>query len=608
MNTIMKAASGLSAALLFLISDVAHTGQSHALGQLQVLNDQHRTPLNLATRIRRPVALALVDGGALLLTANRRSGSLSVIDTATRQVLAEHDVGLGLSAVCALPDNRHLIALDQAGHVLLLLERRGSWIQVRARVSISPDPIRLAISPDGLLCAATSRWSRRLSLLDLRLRPESSDEPTVKIRHTLDLPFSPCEVITSADGSKVILTDAFGGRIALVDSSKGSLESIRSIPANNIRGLALRLDGKTLIAAQQTLNPLAHSTFDDIHWGLLISNQLRAILLDRLLQPGSDLLAGSHLQELGDVGHGAGDPSSLSSGPLGSLIVTLGGVNEVAVVPSSGQSATRIHVGQHPVASAIGLDGRLIYVADALDDTVSVIEIGASRRLVAISLGPRPELNLVDRGERLFFDAQLSHDGWMSCHSCHTNGHTCGLRSDTLGDGSYEAPKQIPSLLGVGSTGPWTWTGSVPRLEDQVRKSIQTTMHEKESNLTEDQVNALTAYLHSLGALSPALAGVPRLEDTIARGQDVFNSRKCGDCHTPPMFTSSARFDVGITDEVGNRTFNPPSLRGVCRKGPFFHDGRAKTLEDVFLTHRHPRGAIMAPREVVDLVTFLNTL
>ena len=38
-----------------------------------------------ARRLRQPVALAFVDGGKTLLAANRRSGSLSVIDAASRQ-------------------------------------------------------------------------------------------------------------------------------------------------------------------------------------------------------------------------------------------------------------------------------------------------------------------------------------------------------------------------------------------------------------------------------------------------------------------------------------------------------------------------------------------
>ena len=96
----------------------------------------------------------------------------------------------------------------------------------------------------------------------------------------------------------------------------------------------------------------------------------------------------------------------------------------------------------------------------------------------------------------------------MSCHSCHTDGHTNNLLSDTLGDGSYGAPKRVPSLLGVAATGPWTWTGSIPRLEDQIRKSIVTTMHGTKP--TDEQVADLAAYLSSLAPPSPEVTGTVR--------------------------------------------------------------------------------------------------
>ena len=96
----------------------------------------------------------------------------------------------------------------------------------------------------------------------------------------------------------------------------------------------------------------------------------------------------------------------------------------------------------------------------------------------------------------------------MSCHSCHTDGHTNNLLSDTLGDGSYGAPKRVPSLLGVAETGPWTWTASVARLEDQVQKSIATTMHG--TKLPESQISDLTAYLATLAPPSPRDTGAAR--------------------------------------------------------------------------------------------------
>ena len=112
----------------------------------------------------------------------------------------------------------------------------------------------------------------------------------------------------------------------------------------------------------------------------------------------------------------------------------------------------------------------------------------------------------MNRGERLFYSPKLSHDGWMSCQSCHTDGHTNNLTSDTLSDGSYGAAKRVPSLLGVGATAPWTWTGSVARLEDQVRKSIMSTM--QGTKPTDDQVADLTAYLKSLTPPSPEVTGL----------------------------------------------------------------------------------------------------
>lgn len=252
-------------------------------------------------------------------------------------------------------------------------------------------------------------------------------------------------------------------------------------------------------------------------------------------------------------------------------------------------------------------NGRLAYIADSLDDTISVVEITTGLRPATITLGPRPELTATDRGERLFSSAKLSHDGWMSCHSCHTDGHTNSLVSDTLGDGSYGAPKRVPSLLGVATTGPWTWTGSILRLEDQIRKSIATTMHGTKP--ADQQVSDLAGYL---GSLAPPSADVTRALPVdamaVARGLKVFESAKCASCHLPPEYTSPGRYDVGLSDEVGHREFNPPALRGVSRRDSLLHDGRARSLEEVFQKERHPRGLELTRRNIDDLVAFLSTL
>jgi cytochrome c peroxidase len=65
---------------------------------------------------------------------------------------------------------------------------------------------------------------------------------------------------------------------------------------------------------------------------------------------------------------------------------------------------------------------------------------------------------------------------------------------------------------------------------------------------------------------------------------------------------------VGLRDEVGNREFNPPSLRGVSQGGPYLHDGRAATLRDVFETHRHQIREGLKIGELADLLAFLESL
>jgi cytochrome c peroxidase len=230
-----------------------------------------------------------------------------------------------------------------------------------------------------------------------------------------------------------------------------------------------------------------------------------------------------------------------------------------------------------------------------------------TKKTTEIILGQMPELTSAERGERLFYDGRLSHDGWLSCHSCHTDGHSNGLLADTLGDGSFGTPKRVLSLLGVKDTGPWAWNGSIAELKDQVRKSILTTMHGPKA--TEEQVTDLEAFLRTLPPPPPVRRDRSEAEvEVVQRGREIFGKQGCGTCHVPPSYTSAKTYDVGLADEAGHVAFNPPSLRGVGQGGPYFHDNRAATLEDVFTRHRHQLKGEPGRQELADLVVFLRSL
>jgi YVTN family beta-propeller protein len=381
------------------------------------------------------------------------------------------------------------------------------------------------------------------------------------------------------------------------------VESIREIPGHNIRGLALSADGGHVLVAHQTLSRLARTEQSDIHWGLLSASSVLRLALEAVLDPDADILQGSRSLRLGDVGRGAGDPAGLVALGERRLLVAASGTGEVLQV--SGEETRRVQVGARPTALLASADASAVYVANTFSDSVSVIDPDRLEVVREIRLGPRPELSPAARGERLFYDARLSHGGWFSCHSCHTDGHTSGRLADTLGDGSYGDPKRILPLGGVAETGPWAWNGQVTRLEDQIEKSVRTTMHGPP--LTDAQTADLTAYLQKLSP-APAVADSGRNADLVRRGRALFDELRCATCHVPPTWTSPQVFDVGMTDEAGRQRFNPPSLRGVGQRSRFFHDGRSPTLEDVFSTHQPGLGRAMSEQERRALSEFLRTL
>jgi cytochrome c peroxidase len=158
-------------------------------------------------------------------------------------------------------------------------------------------------------------------------------------------------------------------------------------------------------------------------------------------------------------------------------------------------------------------------------------------------------------------------------------------------------------------TDPWAWNGEVKYLHDQVRKSVEETLHAPE--VCGEVIDDLVSFLHTLPPPPPPEPVTTDEEDRarVERGRQVFETRGCVRCHIPPLtYTSHGAYDVGFADERGLRKFNPPSLRGVGQGYGFLHDNRAKTLEEVFTKFRHKVGADAPADEVADLVRFLRGL
>lgn len=562
-----------------------------SLGAVSFCDAEEEAKPALAIQLRRPVAL--VAQPEYLLVGNRHSGTITMVDTSTGNVAVEHSVAKQIADMAELPDGT-IFVLDDAGQQLLKVSLSSTRANVDAIAKVPADAAKLVLSSDGRQVFIAARWSHQVLAIEL----DEGFEQVTQVR-SISLPFAPRELLLVNDNATLLVADAFAGKLAIVDAVQNRLLKVRRLNGHNIRGLAASSDGRQLLIAHQQMARHALADFEELHWGRLIANAVQVLELDDVLTGNAYEIEAGWLDEQGGIGGATADPAGVVTGPEGLVAVSFSGVGEV-VVRNHG-SVRRIRVQSGSEAMAIGREQ--LYVANRFDDSVSIIDLNEGKLVRTVSLGPAPELNDIDRGEKLFFDARLSHEGWISCHSCHTDGHSSGLIVDTLGDGDYGAAKRVPSLLGTRDTGPWSWNGSMKSLADQVSKSVTTTMHGE--SLTDRQTSDLVAYLNSLPAPPPPHRENPNL---TRHGQSLFKSRGCTDCHAAPTFTSPETFDVNLADERKRTSFNPPSLRGLSQRQSFFHDGRATNLEDVLTRYRHMLDEPLSKEETAALLAYLRGL
>jgi cytochrome c peroxidase len=228
----------------------------------------------------------------------------------------------------------------------------------------------------------------------------------------------------------------------------------------------------------------------------------------------------------------------------------------------------------------------------------------------------------VELGRMLFFDTRLSADGTQSCASCHdparafTDGRTVPI-GITGAPGRHNAM----TLINVAYNSAQTWTADVTTLEDQALRPLLGTDpiemglagHEAEV-LARFSVDEFGGEEVSLANITRAIASYERtlisgdtpfdrfvrgdkraMSDFAQRGFALFESLGCAQCHTG--FTLSSVFEEPRTFNtgVGEGRFKAPTLRNITKTAPYFHDGRAATLDEVIDHYATATGADISP-------------
>ncbi|MCA9591385.1 MAG: c-type cytochrome, partial [Myxococcales bacterium] len=151
-------------------------------------------------------------------------------------------------------------------------------------------------------------------------------------------------------------------------------------------------------------------------------------------------------------------------------------------------------------------------------------------------------------------------------------------RDDAITWATPEGPRRSIMLAGrVATTAPYSWNGNEHTIHNHLANTFDRLSGK---GLRSVELDALVAYLTHM----PAPQNDPQDATKVARGREIFASAEagCASCHEGKNLTDGALHDVKSKHKADKGTkFNTPSLHLVGGTGPYFHDGRYKTLKDL---------------------------
>jgi YVTN family beta-propeller protein len=552
---------------------------------------------------RVPRGIALSPSGDRLFVTNTWDDTLSVIDTRTLAVTATWPVGTEPSGVVEDRAGKHLFVANRISNDVAVLDAQTG--EEEKRFLAGRGSSYLTLSPDGSRIYATHVYPN-----------------PPRVRTDLDNRTAPESEITVIDAAHAVVVDR--------------------MPLHGVAGvfhLAFSADGRIGVVAEyhpKNLVPLAHLE----HGGAFAYT---------LTLFGADV--GQPVEvPLDELERYASQPFGVVIAPNKSrLYVTIGGSECVIVIdlprllrfiharqrPESGSFAydlaasanyviARIPVGHNPRGLALSRDGSKLFVANRLEDTISVIDTRSNRVASTIALSGPITVNVLRHGEQTFYSARYSFQGQISCSSCHIDSTFDGLTWDLEPDGFGRDIVDNKMLEGLKNTEPYKWIGTNPNLPTEC--GPRTEKYFWRSEQYDDLTLAdLTIYIRNLPT-RPNRWKLPGREMTPAqeRGQALFarevdkfgkpipESNRCSYCHSGPKGTNQMISDVGTrkaTDNTGR--FKSAPLTEIALTAPYLHDGSARTLEEIWTVYnpddKHGRTNDLTKDELNDLIEYLRT-
>ncbi len=432
-------------------------------------------PGDLLLKFLSPGELAVSPDGRRLYVACENSDELRVVDTTTGGVVKVIRVGHIPRGLSVSANGRQVYIANSWDDTVSVIDTQK--LETVATLKAGFEPISAVADKKGEVLYVANRLSSDISVIDLR---------TGKELKRLEGGRGASYLALSTDGTRLYCSHIYPA----INARRGPPESeitvintitrrvIDRIPLHNSAGvfhLAIASDGQlgaATVLRPRNLVPLAHVE----HGGAFVNSIV-------LFGPGFESAVPLPIDELDRY---FALPFSTAITPdRTKLFVSAAGSNTITAInvpallkfsrthgkdatndlsASSNYVITRIPVGRNPRGIVLSPDGHRLYVANRMDDTISVLNTATSKVAFNFDLGGPKTTTPLRRGEQLFNDARFSFQGQFSCASCHLDTTFDGLEWDLEPDGfgvDIVDNRSIENLMG---TQPYKWNGGNPDL------------------------------------------------------------------------------------------------------------------------------------------------
>ncbi len=559
--------------------------------------DLPRPALPPATR--GPVRVVFSPDGTTALVAEADAATVAVVDRPSGAVRrriptgGERPTGLAWAG-----DGLAVVTNSFSGTVALLDTRTG---QRRALLALRGEPWDVVVPEGGSRAFVSLAQLGEVAVLEL---------PGLKVVRRIPVGQRP-RPLALVPGQPLLLAANFqGGDVSLVDTAALTEQRRIHLPGVNLRGVAVSADGQSAYVTGQ-IPANSRPTHEPLD---LWTNTI--FRLD--LRPGK--VPNSSEGWIDFTGSASPDPDGIAILGQERVAVSLSGSDQALLVRTPGPHLRtydpvieqRVAVGARPRGLAVTPDEREVWVANELSSTLSVLDAATLRPLRQVELGIPPKRDLRLEGRYLFGNAALTKGHQFTCNSCHPEGNTDGLDWEFV-----HVPDGLPRRNtrnlrgGVTFTAPFRWTGHDREIEEFFQEEIVGLLQGPRQE--HPALHALWNMLDQF-PMPPNPFREADGSHTAAgkRGQVLFEGKAgCASCHSGEMRGGTGeKAWVGSTPE--SLPLDVPHLAGAYDSYPYLHDGRARTLEEVFsgfnTRRKHGNAHQLSPGELADLLRYVREL